>query len=55
MKKKDIRNIIIFMIVSFAIISALIWLIIEFVPYLIAIIALPAWLCAALADGANVK
>lgn len=52
--KKDIRNIIIFVIIFFAIMSALIWLIIEFAPYLIAIIALPAWLGAALADGANV-
>lgn len=53
--KKDIRNIILFVIAALVITVGLIWIIIEFAPYLIVLIAFPAWLISALADGANVK
>lgn len=53
--RKDIRNIILFIVAVLAVGAALVWLLIECAPFLIGLIAFPAWLGAALADGANVK
>lgn len=55
MTKKEILKFILIILGAFAVIGGVIWLIIELAPYLLAIIALPTWLAAALADGANVK
>lgn len=52
--KKEIRNIILFVIAVIAVSAAVYWLIIEFAPYILGVIALPAWLAAALKTGANV-
>lgn len=52
--KKDIRNIILYAIGVPVVSAAVLWLIIEFAPYILGAIALPAWLAAALKAGANV-
>lgn len=52
--KKEIRFIILFVLLFFGGAALLIWLLIEFAPYLLFLAALPAWLFAALNDGANV-
>lgn len=52
--KKEIRNIILYAIGVLSVSAAVLWLIIEFAPYILGVIALPAWLAAALKDGANV-
>lgn len=53
--RKDIRNIILFIVAVLAVGAALVWLLSMCAPFLIGLIAFPAWLAAALADGANVK
>lgn len=52
--KKEIRFIILFVLLFFGGAALLIWLLIEFATYLLFLAALPAWLFAALNDGANV-
>lgn len=55
MTKKEILKFILIILGAFAVIGGIVWLIIELAPYLLAIVAFPVWLAAALADGAKVK
>ena len=51
---KNIKFIILFAVIFFGATGLLIWLLLTFAPYLLGLIALPAWLAAALADGAKI-
>lgn len=55
MTKKDNIKFVLILIAILAAVAAVLWLLYVLAPYLLAIIALPTWLAAALADGAKVK
>lgn len=51
---KNIKFIILFVAIFFGVTGLLIWFLLTFAPYLLGLIAFPAWLAAALADGTKV-
>lgn len=55
LNRKDIICIIVYLLAVLAVGAVLAWILIEYAPYLLGLIALPAWLFAALADGANLN
>ena len=55
MTKKKTFKFVLILIAILAAVAAVLWLLYVLAPYLLAIIALPTWLAAALADGAKVE
>ena len=55
MTKKKTFKFVLILIAILAAVAAVLWLLYVLASYLLAIIALPTWLAAALADGAKVQ